>query len=112
MKNLEITTKINSQNKREEKSIRILNQTFLYSDKRGFSKNANINYDFAIKIIETFPVEMGKGSYLSEPKPVLMLDRLDKASQIIRVSWGMRKDGHVLTIHQGNTHVWTSKPIE
>jgi hypothetical protein len=27
MKNLEITTKINSQNKKEEKSIRILNQT-------------------------------------------------------------------------------------
>ncbi|WP_134344494.1 hypothetical protein [Flavobacterium psychrophilum] len=104
MKNLEITTGVHVQSGRPVKQITILGKDFCYSDKRGYQTESRITRDFALKVIEAFPVKISRSGI-----PVLMLDRLNDLGIILKWNY-LGEAGYELSIHSGG-HVWASSPI-
>ena len=108
MTKLALTTTTHSQSHNTVDAIKVLDKTFVYSDSRGFSTSANIDSDFAMEVINDFPVKMGRGNVQDHPKPVLFMDRLNKTNDII-LKWNRFDENRFeLMIHCGSSHVWTS----
>lgn len=104
MKNLEITSGVHVQSGKLVKEITILGKSFCYSDKRGFQTHSEISKDFAIEVINAFPVKISMTG-----KPVLMIDRLSNLGIILKWNYlGDKK--YELAIHSAG-HVWASEPI-
>ena len=105
MKNLEITTGVHIQSGKSVKEISILGKSFCYSDKRGFQTQSEITKDFALEVINAFPVKISMTG-----KPVLMLDRLNDLKIILKWNY-LGDNNYELSVHSLG-HVWASLPIK
>lgn len=105
MKNLEITTGKHIQSGKSVKEIQILGKSFCYSDARGFQTQSEITKEFALDVINSFPVKISMTG-----KPVLMLDRLNALGIILKWNF-LGDDNYELSIHSAG-HVWASLPIK
>ena len=92
---------IHPQSGKESKSIIVLNKEFIYSDKRGFVQYTEISIEFAMEIINSFPVANGRTG-----KEIKFLDRLNPNYPII-LKWNNLFDK--MTIHGLGGHVWSEK---
>lgn len=105
MKNLAITTGVHVQSGKSVKEITILGQSFCYSDKRGFQTQSEISKEFALDVINAFPVKISMTG-----KPVLMIERLYDRGIILKWNY-LGADEYELSIHSSG-HVWASSPIK
>lgn len=108
---IKFSMKEHPQSHKHVESIIILDREFIYSDKRGHGKNTIIDYEFAMRVINHFPVKLGRGTMLEAGKPILFLDRM-RPNDTIRLTWSRYTDGlYELKIHAPG-HVWTSGFID
>ncbi len=91
-------------NSSKELSINIINRSFRFSDKRGFSQFSPIEKSFAEQVVKAFPTKILHQERFN--------DMLSGNGSIV-LKWNLYAGGLVdLLIHYNQVHVFTSELVE
>jgi len=101
---IQLTTTQHLQSGKTVNALELLGETFIYSDKRGFSRHEQVSIDFAKKLIESFEAKKGHFS----GKPISFPERLREGNVVL--SWVFICSGKEveLKLHSYSQHVWSS----